>query len=38
METGVNLIVLTDMANDAPCLIKITENEEQKIKTDRKKQ
>jgi hypothetical protein len=32
-ETGVNLIVLTDVANEAPCLIKITENGEQKIKT-----
>jgi hypothetical protein len=36
-ETRVNLIVLTDMANEeAPCLLKITENGEQMIKTDRK--
>jgi hypothetical protein len=33
VETGVNLIVLTDVANEAPCLIKIIENGEQKIKT-----
>jgi hypothetical protein len=31
-ENGVNLIVLADMATETLCLIKITENGEQKIK------
>ncbi|MDR1170137.1 MAG: hypothetical protein LBK97_04805 [Prevotellaceae bacterium] len=32
-ETGVNLLVLMDMANETPYLLKITENGEQRIKT-----
>jgi hypothetical protein len=32
-ETGVNLIVLLDIAGEAPCLLKITEDGEQTIKT-----
>ncbi|MDR1340734.1 MAG: hypothetical protein LBK58_11880 [Prevotellaceae bacterium] len=32
-ETGVNLLVLMDMSNETPYLLKITENGEQKIKT-----
>ncbi|MDR1583281.1 MAG: glycosyltransferase [Prevotellaceae bacterium] len=32
-ETGVNLIVLMDLANKTPCLLRITEEGEQTIKT-----
>jgi hypothetical protein len=32
-ETGVNLIVLMDVVNEAPCLLKITEDGKQEIKT-----
>jgi hypothetical protein len=33
VETGVNLIVLIDAANEPPCLLRITEDGEQRIKT-----
>jgi hypothetical protein len=33
IETGVNLIVLMDIANETPCLLKITEDGEQTVKT-----
>jgi hypothetical protein len=32
-EIGVNLVVLMDVADEAPCLLKITEDGEQEIKT-----
>jgi hypothetical protein len=32
-ETGVNLVVLMDVANEMPCLLRIIEDGEQKIKT-----
>jgi hypothetical protein len=31
-ETGVGLVVLTDAANETPCLLKITEDSEQTVK------
>jgi hypothetical protein len=32
-ETGVSLVVLTDAANETPCLLRITEDGEQTVKT-----